>query len=97
VPVMTRGALQVRSIAFIVPLPRFAVSGLRGAVTVRPGGDGCRRRRPEQDTGGEQDQDSADGGTASSVEPGWEWPDPCLQVTSANSVGPSSVRLVIEM
>jgi hypothetical protein len=63
---------RVRPIAFLVPFARFAVAGMRGAATVRPGGDGCRRRRPEQDAGGEQDQHSANGGTTSSFEPGWE-------------------------
>jgi hypothetical protein len=94
---MARGVLRVLPIAFLVAFARFAVSGMRWAATVRPGGDGRRRRGPEQDTGGEEDQNSANGGTTSSSEPGWEWPDPCLQVTSAKIVGPSSVRLVIEM
>jgi hypothetical protein len=96
-PVMIRGALGVLAVACTVPFPRFAISGMRGTAAVRPGGEGRRPRGPEEDTGGEQDQDSADGGTASSIEPGWERPDSCLQVTSAKIVGPSSVRLVIEM
>jgi hypothetical protein len=96
-PVMIRRALSVRAVACVVPLPRFAISGMRGTAAVRPGVDGRRRRGPEEDTGGEEDQDGADGGTASSIEPGWERPDPCLQVTSAKIVGLSSVRLVIEM
>jgi hypothetical protein len=96
-PVMIRRALGVRAVARMVPFPRFAVSGMRGAAPVRPGGDGRRAHMPDEDTGGEQNQDSADGDTASSIQPGWERPDPCLQVTSAKIVGPSSVRLVIEM
>jgi hypothetical protein len=87
----------VRAVACPVPFPRFAISGVRGTAAVRPGGEGGRPRGPDEDTGGEQDQDSTDGGTASSIEPGWERPDPCLQVTSAKIVGASSVRLVIEM
>ncbi len=69
-PVMIRGALGVRAVACMVSFPRFAISGMRATVAVRPGGDSCRRCRPEEDTGGEQDQDRADGGTASSFEPG---------------------------
>jgi len=98
---MVRGPPRVCVTAPVVPFPRFVISGVRDARVVRPRCDSGRPRGPEQDPGdrqsGEHDDGSAETGTARAIEPGWERPDPDLQVTSGEIVGPSSVRLVIEM